>query len=206
MARTPKITELDRKLDELLDRTSLADVIKASDTSEALKLAAQTEAFSLITVSSVFEDFDRGQFPNLNGLTRTHMMELERHLNAYAVRARLADIAGHTPQSTCIEPRSNASKSCGQVSPISARTPDEVLSQTTLRELIFWSAGGEALKRRLGSSMRSPLLDTVASEFLADDEAEARYREVLGTRGFLDVTELVNAYILKLHQEAAKGR
>lgn len=223
----PVQSDLDRQLDELLARTSLADVIASeAAVSEALRLASRAEAFSRTTVASALDAFDRARSPDLPGVTRNELLELKRHLNAYALRATLAQMTGRAlaaPARSIAEPPDDDDIfeddsiveddnifEDGDIpeddSRPRVRTPDEILSQTTLREIVFWSAGGEALRRRLGKSFGSALMDTMASEFIADDEAEEHLRDVLDTRGYLELAQLVNAFTLMLHRDWASSR
>ena len=212
MRRKQKLSEdLDRKLDELLADTSLAFVIAETGVSAELKGLAKTEPFQRTTAAVAFEAFDRGQVPRLPGLTMLQFGELERALDDFAMRVRLADIADSRLGSRLYQARGQASAPAVAsvvVTPTqdAATPPDEVLGRTTLREIIVTTAGGIPLLKRLRRTVRSPLLDTMAGDFLSDDEGETRYSEILDTRGYLVLVELVNAFAADLFRQFQPAR
>lgn len=196
--------DLSQSPEAILGTFTLADIIRGTDASiELRRCIRRTPLFDMTAVDFLTDDDGEARFCAAPGVTLDDYFELSDVVNAFTVLVHRH--AGGTE----VAPLAAAGATPAVAAPIlpataaaSGRSPEETLASTSLAALVLNSKASPQL---CAAITRSKVFEISLMDFLVADDIETDFSRDprLGTRLYLELADLVNAYTTVLHREAS---
>lgn len=194
--------DLSQSPDEILGTFTLAEVIRATDASIDLrKCIRRTPLFDMTAVDFLSDDEGETRFCAVPGITLDDYFELSDVVNAFTVL-----VHQHAGGTETVAPAVSAEPILAAAAQVHApaaqvRSPEEALAATSLAALVLNSKASPQLRAAI---TRSKVFEISLIDFLVADDIETDFSRDprLGTRLYLELADLVNAYTTVLHREA----
>ncbi len=196
--------DLSRSPDEILGTFTLADIIRATDASiELRKCIRRTPLFDMTAVDFLSDDGGEARFCAVPGVTLEDYFELSDVVNAFT--ALVHRHAGGTGGASATPAGARPLPPASAPAPTSGtpdQSPEETLASTSLAALVLNSKASPQLRAAI---TRSKVFGISLMDFLVADDIETDFNRDprLGTRLYLELADLVNAYTTVLHRDAS---
>lgn len=207
--------DIDRQHDQWLGATPLSAVLAEEDLSDRFTSYLGREAAFDMSVLQFLAEPPRRRFLSISGFDAQAFDALEALVTAYSVHTRLALIRGRGPGAAASASPEQGSQPAPDTAeyvrpaPVKApepvagrRDPDEVLSETRISRLVLEGRASPGLRQLLARD-RQNIFSMSASEFLADNDGEARFRNIPGFEmaEYFELSDLVSPYVELLRYE-----
>lgn len=199
--------DLSRGPDEILETTTLAQIVRGADASlELRRCLTRSDLFAMSAAEFLADADGEARFCQAQGIDVDDYLELADVINAFTVLVHREANHDQLRQAVRDGARTGPLIAAPANEPdVPFPDPDEVLRTTTLAQLVLNAASSTLLRKAL---RHNELFSMSATDFLLDDDAERKFCEQgkMDLKTYLELDHLVNAYTLVLHHNTRRSR